>query len=155
LVDCENYRRASRLLLESGLREAFADEPLNLLKLRWLEGKIHAGLGRLRQAETALTAARQGFFGKSQNYDAALVGLDLLAVWLRQDKPVEAQELAEDVLETFIDLGIRSEALKAVRYLREACLQQAATPVLVKTVVDFLRQVEWQPLLRFAPQGSR
>ncbi|HKH48467.1 MAG TPA: hypothetical protein VKM72_27710 [Thermoanaerobaculia bacterium] len=150
-----DYRRASRLLLESGLREAFADEPLNLLKLRWLEGKIHVGLGRLRQAETALTAARQGFFAKSQSYDAALVGLDLLAVWLRQDKAAKAQELAEDVLETFVDLGIRPEALKAVRYLREACLQRAATPVLVKTVVDFLRQSEWQPLLRFAPQGSR
>jgi len=147
------HRRASRLLLQSGLREAFADEPLNLLKLRWLEGKIHAGLGRLRQADTALTAARQGFFAKSQSYDAALVGLDLLAVWLRQDRATEVKELAEDVLETFIDLGIRSEALKAVLYLREACLQQAATPVLVKTVVDFLRRSEWQPLLRFAPQG--
>lgn len=151
LADCEEYLKASRLLLESGLREAFADEPLNLLKLRWLEGKIHAGLGRLEKAETALTAARQGFFEKIQSYDAALVGLDLLGVWLRQGKAVEAQELAEDVLETFLDLGIQSEALRAVRYLREACRQRAATPTLVKLVADFLRQLEWQPLLRFAP----
>jgi tetratricopeptide (TPR) repeat protein len=145
------YRRASRLLLKSGLRDAFAAEPLNLLKLSWLEGKIHAGLGRLQRAEAALTAARQGFFEKIQNYDAALVGLDLLGIWLRQGKAVEAQELAEDVLETFLDLGIQSEALKALRYLREACRQRAATPALVKLVTDFLRQLEWQPLLRFAP----
>jgi tetratricopeptide (TPR) repeat protein len=151
LADCGEYIRASELLLKSGLREAFAAEPLNLLKLRWLEGKIHAGLGRLEKAETALTAARQGFFQKIQNYDAALVGLDLLEVWLRQGKAVEAQELAEDVLETFLDLGIQSEALKALRYLREACRQRAATPALVKLVADFLRQLEWQPLLRFAP----
>ena len=148
------YLRASKLLLKSGLREAFADEPLNLLKLRWLEGKIHAGLGRLEKAETALTAARQGFFVKIQNYDAALVGLDLLGIWLRQGRAVEAQELAEDVLATFLDLGIRSEALKALRYLREACRQRAATPALVKVVTDFLRQLEWQPLLRFAPAAG-
>jgi tetratricopeptide (TPR) repeat protein len=150
----ENYHQASRLLLESGLRKCFANEPLNLLKLRWLEGRIHAGLGRLRKAETAFTAARRGFFEKGQSYDAALVGLDLLAVWLRQDRAAEAQELAKDVLETFNDLGIRPEALKALRYLNEACRQQAASPVLVKTVVDFLRQIEWQPLLRFAPQAG-
>jgi tetratricopeptide (TPR) repeat protein len=154
LADCEEYRKAGRHLLESGLREAFAGEPLNLLKLRWLEGKIHAGLGRLRKAETAFTAARQGFFEKIQHYDAALVGLELLGVWLRQGKAVEAQELAEDVLETFLGLGIQSEALKALRYLHEACRQRAATPILVKQVADFLRQVEWQPLLRFAPAAG-
>lgn len=144
------YLQASELLLQSGLREAFADEPLNLLKLRWLEGKIHAGLGRLGKAEAALTAAREGFFEKIQHYDAALVGLDLLGVWLRQGKAAEAQELAEDVLETFLDLGIQSEALNALRYLREACRQRAATPTLARRVGDFLRQIEWQPLLRFA-----
>ena len=148
------HRHASRLLLESGLREAFADEPLNLLKLRWLEGRIHAGLDRLQKAETALTAARQGFFEKVQSYDAALVGLDLLGVWLRQGKAAEAQELAEDILGTFLDLGIRSEALEAVRHLREACRQRAATPILVQRVADFLRQIEWQPLLRFAPAAG-
>jgi tetratricopeptide (TPR) repeat protein len=151
LADCGEHLRASELLLKSGLRETFAAEPLNLLKLRWLEGRIHAGLGRFQNAETALTAARRGFFEKIQNYDAALVGLDLLGVWLRQGKAIEAQELAEDVLETFLDLGIQSEALRAVRYLREACRQRAATPTLVKLVAEFLRQLEWQPLLRFAP----
>jgi tetratricopeptide (TPR) repeat protein len=154
LADGEEHRKASRLLLESGLREAFAGEPLNLLKLRWLEGKIHSGLGRLRKAETALTAARQGFFEKLQNYDAALVGLDLLGVWLRQGRAAEAQELAEDVLETFLALGIQSEALKALRFLHEVCRQRAATPILVKQVAGFLRQVEWQPLLRFAPAAG-
>lgn len=151
LADCAQYRKASRFLLESGLGEAFAAEPLNLLKLRWLEGRIHAGLGRLEKAEAALAAARAGFFEKNQHYDAALAGLDLLGVWLRQDRAAEARALAEDVLETFNDLGIQSEALKALRYLREACRRQAATPALVQTVAGFLRQLSWQPLLRFAP----
>ena len=151
LADCGEHLRASELLLKSGLREEYAAEPLNLLKLRWLEGRIHAGLGRLRQAETALAAARQGFFERDQRYDAALVGLDLLGVWLRQEKATEAQELAEDVLQAFLALGIQSEALKALRFLREAFHRRAATPMMVQLVVEFLRRLEWQPLLRFAP----
>ena len=40
LVDAGDLREASRLLLESGLRQTFADDPLNLLRIRWVEGKI-------------------------------------------------------------------------------------------------------------------
>ncbi|HEX2222832.1 MAG TPA: hypothetical protein VHN15_01355, partial [Thermoanaerobaculia bacterium] len=37
LVDCGEYHRAAALLLESGLPQAFAGEPLNALRLRWVE----------------------------------------------------------------------------------------------------------------------
>lgn len=148
---CGEYREAGRLLLESGLREAFEDDPLNLAKLRWLEGKIHAGLGKLWRAEQVLGEVRNGFLERGQKYDAALVGLDLAAVWLRQDKNAAARELAEEILETFAALGIQREGIKAVRYLREACRREMATPALVQRVSGFLRRLEWQPQLRFAP----
>ena len=148
---CGEYREAGRLLLESGLREAFADDPLNLAKLRWLEGKIHAGLGKLWRAEQVLSEVRSGFLERGQGYDAALVGLDLAAVWLRQGNHAAVRELAEEILETFAALGIRREGIKAVRYLREACRREMATPALVQRVSGFLRRLEWQPQLRFAP----
>lgn len=148
---CGEYRQAGRLLLESGLREAFADDPLNLAKLRWLEGKIHAGLGKLWRAEQVLREVRDGFLERGQGYEAALVGLDLAAVWLRQDNHAAVRELAEEILETFAKLGIHREGLKAVRYLREACRREMATPALVQRVAGFLRRLEWQPQLRFAP----
>lgn len=148
---CGEYREAGRLLLESGLREAFADDPLNLARLRWLEGKIHAGLGKLWRAEQVLTEVRDGFQERGQGYDSALVGLDLAAVWLRQGKHAAVHELAEEVLKTFAALGIRREGIKAVRYLREACRREMATPALVQRVSGFLRRLEWKPQLRFAP----
>jgi len=61
VVDCGNFREASERLLASGLREAFAEDPLNLAKLRWLEGRIAAGLGKLPRAERALLQVREQF----------------------------------------------------------------------------------------------
>lgn len=151
LVDCGEFRQAGQALLESGLREAFTDDPLNLAKLRWLEGKIHAGLGKLWRADQVLAEVRTGFLERGQDYDAALVGLDLAAVWLQQGNNSAVRELAEEILETFAALRIQREGLKAVRFFREACRREMATPALVQKVAGFLRRLEWQPQLRFAP----
>lgn len=61
LVDSGQYREAGRMLLKAGLREAFADDPVNLLRLRWTEGRILAGRNRLAQAERAFREVREGF----------------------------------------------------------------------------------------------
>lgn len=151
LVDCGEFRPAGQALLEGGLREAFAEDPLNLAKLRWLEGKIHAGLGKLWRAEQVLSEVREGFLSLDQGYDAALVGLDVAAVWLQQGKTAEVRELAEEMLETFAALRIQREGLKAVHFFREACRREMATPALVQRIAGFLRRLEWQPQLRFAP----
>jgi tetratricopeptide (TPR) repeat protein len=151
LVDCGEFRQAGQALLESGLRDSFAQDPLNLARLRWLEGKIHAGLGKLWRADQVLAEVRKGFLERGQDYDAALVGLDLAAVWLQQGNNAAVRELAEEILETFAALRIQREGLKAVRFFREACRREMATPALVQKVAGFLRRLEWQPQLRFAP----
>jgi hypothetical protein len=53
-------------------------------------------------------------------------------------------------LEIFKDLNVSREAERAVRYLRDACRQGAATVDLVQRVVSFLNRLEHQPGLRFA-----
>lgn len=151
LVDVGEFHEAGKLLLASGLREAFATEPLNLAKLRWLEGRIFAGLGRLARAEAVYQEARESFVRVACDYESALAGLDLASVWLRQGKTSQVRELAEDLVLTFEAVGVQSEALKAMRYLREACRRESATPALVETVGGFLRRLEWQPQLRFVP----
>ncbi len=145
------YQQASRLLLQSGLREAFAAEPLNLLKLRWVEGKIHAGLGRLRRAEAAFDEARQGFLKREQEYDAALVGLDLAAVWLKTGRSAEVLALAEEMHETLDDLGVHTEAARALYFVREACRCQAVTVPMIERVRSFMERLPWQVGLRFEP----
>jgi len=151
LTDCGEFRQASRLLLQSGLREAFAAEPLNLLKLRWVEGKIHAGSGRLAQAERAFSDVRHEFLRSGQFYDAALVGLELAAVWLRQGRSAQVAALAEDLHATFDDLGVQAEAARALYFVREACRRQAVTVSMIERVRQFLERLPWHPGLRFEP----
>lgn len=151
LADCGEYPRASQLLLQSGLRDAFSSEPLNLLKLRWVEGKIYAGLNRLARAERAFSEARQGFVQRGQEYDAALVGLDLAAVWLKKGRAAEVLKLAEEMHATLDDLGVHVEAARALYFVREACRCQAVTVPMIERVRNFLERLPWQAGLRFEP----
>jgi len=149
MVQCGEYTAAAEMLLESGLREAWAGQPISLSKLRWVEGQIFAGLGKTGRAEAALQEARAGFLQHNRAFPAALVGLDLAAVWLGQGKRAEVKELAEDMLATFERLGIQREAVRAMGYLKRACERQRATPRTVRHVSGFLRRLEREPQLRF------
>jgi hypothetical protein len=111
-VRCGQYREAAEMLMQSGLRHAMEGEPLNLVKLRWVEGEIFAGLKKSARAEEALLEARAGFLAHGQAYNAALVGLDLEAVWQQRGLDAQVKELAADSLATFEKLGIPREAVR-------------------------------------------
>lgn len=151
MVDCGEFRRAAELLLESGLRQAFASDPLNLLRLRWVEGKILAGLGKLARAEEVFSAVRDEFRDRGLEYDAALAGLDLAAVWLQQGLTSDVLSLAQGMLDTFRDLGIHREAVKALRFFHLACKEKVVTARLAYGVRSFLVQLQNEPKLRFEP----
>jgi tetratricopeptide (TPR) repeat protein len=151
LAEAGHYTEAGRLLLESGLRHAFADQPLNLLRLRWIEGKIQVGLGRLAKAAEILSEVRDGFEQLGESYDAALVGIELAAVWLDLGHGEEARKLASEALATFRKLEVEREAVRAVAFLNDACQLEVASGAMAREVASFVKRVEWQPQLRFSP----
>jgi tetratricopeptide (TPR) repeat protein len=117
LVESGELHEAGRLLLRGGLRQTFAADPILLFKLRGVEGKLLAGLGKFARAEHALNGVREEFLRRGQHYEAAMVGLALVSVWLRQGNFGKVRATAKEVHATFRDLGIRTEAAKAQRYL--------------------------------------
>ncbi|HEX2224253.1 MAG TPA: hypothetical protein VHN15_08600, partial [Thermoanaerobaculia bacterium] len=151
MVDCGEFCRAAELLLESGLRQAFSSDPLNLLRLRWVEGKILAGLGKLSRAEQVFEAVREEFREKGLEYDAALAGLDLAAVWLQEGRVSEVRSLAQGMLEIFRDLKVHREAVKALRFFHLACKEKVVTAQLATGVRSFLERLQNEPKLRFEP----
>jgi tetratricopeptide (TPR) repeat protein len=150
-VSCGEYRDGRRLLLESGLRQAFVEEPLKLLKLRWLEGIIFAGLGKLARAEHLFSEVESGFFGAGLEYEAVLASLERAGVLLKQGRLAEVDAVVAEALETFEALHVNSEAVRALVYLQELCAQKSATADFVRRVIDFLQKVQSRPYLRFAP----
>ena len=115
---------------------------VNELKVRWLEGRINLALGELERSETALREVKQGFAEADLVYKAALAGLELGAVLLRQDK---AEDAAEEILaaaDIFMSLGIGREASASVLLLRRAAEQRIVDAALIDYVADVLRSSE-------------
>ena len=148
LVECGRYRQARIQLWRS--RPLFARHGGQLLglRLRWLEGRIHAGLGDLARAERDFSATRAGFATAGSPYNAALVALDLAAVWLQLGKTRQLRELVEEMIATFRALRIAREAVAALLILREACDRDEATLDRVRTVAMLLTELERQPQRR-------
>ncbi|HEX3528859.1 MAG TPA: hypothetical protein VH988_17505 [Thermoanaerobaculia bacterium] len=143
------YTEAAELLLRSGLREALP-EPLNQLKIRWLEARIYAGLGKHALAEGAFREIQAGFTSLCAEYEAALVRLELAGVLLHDPtRTEEIAHLADEAYATFEFLEVGREALRAVRCLQSAYRTGEATASLVREVVCFLERFEARPGLRF------
>jgi tetratricopeptide (TPR) repeat protein len=112
------------------------------LRLRWLEGRVAAGLGELAEAEGALLAARAGFAEHRLAYVEALISLDLAALWLRQGRKDEIRPLVEEMLGTFRALDIRREATAVLLMLAEAAAAERLTPALLRSAAARLRRLE-------------
>lgn len=112
------------------------------LRLRWLEGRIAAGLGEQGEAEAAFFEARAGFAAHRLAYDEALISLDLAALWLAQGRMAEIGALVEEMLGTFRALGIRREAIAVLLMLEEAAGAERLTAALLRAAAASLRKLE-------------
>jgi hypothetical protein len=140
LADGGRFREAQRLLRRTRPYYYAEGDHLNLIKLRWLEGKIAAGLGRLPSAERSLLQARQELEGAGLYYHAAVASLDLAAVWLSQGKSAETRALVENLVATFRARRIARESLAALVLLKEALDLDRAEPIaLLRAVSRFLK----------------
>lgn len=149
MVDAGDYRRARRELFENLDLYQRDGDPLNLLKKRWLEGRIAAGLGELPRAEAALRQVREGLSQQRLSYKAAIAGLELGAVWLRQGRTAEVRGLVSEMVAVFKVLGIAREALGALILLRSACEQEYVSLEFLADVLKLLRRMEREPAAGF------
>lgn len=141
-VENEGFAEARGLIDEArGLYEQCGGAT-DLIKLRWIEGRIEAGLGHSDAAEITFWEVRDEFEGRGLAYESAIVGLDLAMLWLPQGRSAEILELVEEMLETFRALGIRREAIAALLVLRRALDRDRATTELVRTVAGRLKRLE-------------
>ena len=100
------YRRAGRL---------------NQFRLCWLEARIASGLGEDRVAEGNLNTARLAFKRVGKNYEAALVGLDLALLLVRQERRQETAWLITDMVRTFRAQRIGREVIASLALLKRSC----------------------------------
>ena len=151
MVDARRYAEARRALWVSQHDTGSRTGRVEVLKARWLEGRVNAGLGHLDLAELDLRAAQAGLKAAGLPYTAALAALDLAEVEIRSNRQEQAQAQALQAVAAFLSLKISREAQAAVLFLERAAKRRVMTEAVLRDVADFLRQEEAEPKKQAEP----
>jgi tetratricopeptide (TPR) repeat protein len=140
LLLAEHYEEAERLLpaTEGLLREK--GQPLDLVRLRWVEGNIHLGRGRIGPAEAAFWEVQREFLERQMGYDAALVSLDLARLYAQEGCTEDLKRLAAEMMPVFQSRDVHREAILALLMFQRACEEERLTVDLVRQISAYLRR---------------
>jgi tetratricopeptide (TPR) repeat protein len=142
MTESGRHQEAENSLAET--RRLYLDlgERMNLVRLRWLEGKIARELGRQDEAETALREARDAFLAEDIAIDAALVSLDLAILHVQRGETTALKDLAAEMRPIFESGDVHPEALAAVLLFQQAAEAEQVTRALVDQVAARLQRRE-------------
>jgi tetratricopeptide (TPR) repeat protein len=115
-------------------------QPLDLVRLRWAEGNIDLGLGRLGPAEAAFREVQKEFLERHMGYDAALVSLDLARLYAQEGCVADLKRLAAELMPIFESQDVHREAIVALLMFQRACEEERLTVELVREVSTYLRR---------------
>jgi len=138
-------------LLLPELQELVAglDHDLDQIRLRWLLGRVAAGLGRREEALSAFSSVREELTTREMAYDVALVSLELAALYLEDGRTPEVRALSRRMMWVFQAQGVHREARAALQLFQEAAEREAVTSELVRQVVRYLHRAQHAPSLKF------
>lgn len=134
------FYEADSLLEEVWLLFRETARPLELVKLRWTEGSIASGLGRLDEAEAAYREAQRDLLKHGVLYSVALVSLDLALLLSRQGRTEELKLLAAELMEIFSAQEVHREATAALVLFQRACEEERVTAELISRLAALLRR---------------
>ncbi len=149
LIDTGRLREASGLLPEALKLIEEVGMRSDSLRLRWMQGKIAATLGRPGEAEQIFLELVGTFTEDRLAYDVALVSLELSALYSRQGRPADVKRLAAEMLPIFKSCEVHREALAALIVFQKAAEMEQASVGLVEEVASFLQRIQSNPGLRF------
>lgn len=145
LARCERAALAQELLHRQGDFFARHDAPWQQRRLRWLEGLIAGGCGRLAEAERHLELVREEYRDNEELYYWALVSLDLALVYAEAGRNAELRELAEALFVTFQGLDIHREAFASLVLFRRAAESERVTASIVNDLITALKRHPYSP----------
>jgi tetratricopeptide (TPR) repeat protein len=140
LILADRHDEAERLLPE--IRDLLRDtvQPLERVRLRWVEGNIDLGRGRRGPAEAAFREVQRQFLERRMGYDAALVSLDLARLYAQEGCVEELKRLANELFHVFESRDVHREAIIALLMIQKACEEERLTVELVREIAGYLRR---------------
>jgi tetratricopeptide (TPR) repeat protein len=111
---------------------------MNLMRLKWVEGKIALALGDLESAEALLKEVRHDLVTRELGYDAALLSLDLARIYAQDGRRAEMRRLAEEMLPIFQSRDVQREILATLIVFQKAAEMERVTLDLVQELSAYL-----------------
>lgn len=139
LTELGEMKRAQDLLPRVRYLAHRYAENFELVRLVWLEAMVLERLGETAQAIECYVEVLDFFAERRIGYDAALVALDLAAVYLDSGRCRDAQELAAQLVPLFEVHEVHREAAAALALFFEAVEKDQATAALARDVAKFLK----------------
>ncbi len=153
LKECGRLDEALASLQEILPLHARSGKAMDLLQLRWLEGKLAQAQGELGRAEAAFHEVIDGFLERQLPFDVALASLDLAAVYCEQGRIAKMKRLAAESLPVFHALGIHREALAALALFERAAERERVSLRFIAELAGYLQRARSDPKLSFRPPG--
>lgn len=124
---------------------------LDLVRLRGLEAKVAAALGRLDEAQEAFDEARREFAARDMPYDAALLTLELAQMLVGAGRTTAVKALARESATVFAALSVPAEAHRALAVFHEAAESERLSVDLAGQLATWFCRARREPYLRFEP----
>lgn len=122
---------------------------VDLIRLRWIEGRVAAGLGHWEEGVATLRKVRGEFASRHLSYDTALVSLELAVLYSEQGRAEEVKILARHMVPMFRARNVHPEVLDALSLFRQAAERERVSADLARKVLAYLRKARHNPGLRF------
>jgi tetratricopeptide (TPR) repeat protein len=140
---------AAALLPEVKALASRLGNDLDLLRVRWAEGRIAFGLGQRGPAEQAFKEVQREYLERDMGYDAAMVSLDLAILYAQEGCIPELKQLALDILPAFSSREVHREAMAALLLFQHACQEERLTVELARQLAALLqRERHYSPASR-------
>jgi tetratricopeptide (TPR) repeat protein len=139
LAECGQAREAADLYEQSRNLYLHFSDPLTNSRRLWAEGVIARELGDLEAARALLSESTERLAEQGYGFDAALAGLDLVAVHAKQGQTDEVLRVASRLLRLFQVHNVQPEALAALRIVQEAAERQALDMGILAQAADLVR----------------
>ena len=149
LCHLERFEEAKAQLTEVRAIAERLGEELDLTRVLWVDGKVAAGTGRVKEALSAFEQARGVFRRHELAFDYGLVSLELAVLLLEEGHTADVRTLAEEMLQIFRTQRIEREAFAALRLFCDAARRETATVDLARRLVRFLHRAQYDPGFAF------
>ncbi len=121
------------------------------MRLRWLKGRIWAGVGRTPESLAALSEVRAYLLSKGLAYDFAVVSVEIGTLHLEQRRAGLIRVVADQMKWFFQSQGIHKRALEALALFCHAAQMEQAQADWTRRLVKYLNRAQNNPSLRFEP----